>query len=321
MTQALPTFSINIETANVPDIKPARFARALKSLAEQDHPVTQAKEIILSDNGLWPAELIRDLCAPYPWIRITPVPHGAGYVDCKMLAVPHMSGEIVLFSDCDVIYERSWLRQMLAAFSEHPEIEVLSGNTSTEESAREAGIYGLAMAIAYLFPYFSDRKDIGTKNHYDANSVGFRRELLLRYPGPVDLPASRANLYIHNILLRRKGFTIWQQPKARCHHPVPEGWTNFIGEFWRLGQDSAYVSHFFRDFSGRTYLEKTRLKGFFDRVVQVLRHDPSHWWRLPLALPIIFAALLVFGVSRLYGLSRRPPRPDHLQEIWGDSLP
>lgn len=318
---APPAFSINIETVNLSDIKPERFARALKSLADQDYPVTNANEVILIDTGLWPTDLIRELCAPYPWIRIMPVAGETGYAGCKMLAVPHMSGEILLFCDSDVIYSPSWLRQMLAAFSEHPQIEVLAGDTSIEQTVRDKGIYGFAMAIAYLFPHFSEHEEIGPKNYYEANNVAFRRELLFRYPGPVDLPADRANLFVHALLLRRKGFTIWHQPKARSHHPVPKGWTNFIREFWRLGQDSAYISFFFRDFSGRTYLEKSRFRGRFDRVVDELRRDPRNWLRLPFALPIILAAFLVFGVSRVFGLVRPLPRPASLQQIWGDALP
>lgn len=321
MAPALPTFSINIETANLEDTAPERFARVLKGIADQDYPVTNAEQVILVDSGRWPAEQIRKMCAPYPWIRIMPVKQGTSYGDSKLLAVPQMTGDILFFCDADVFYEPNWLRQMLATLSEHPEIEVLAGDTSVEEAIRETNIYGLAMAIMYLFPHFSDREEVGPTQHYEANNVAFRREVLLRYPGPMNLPAKRATLFIHNVLLKRKGFTIWHQPKARGHHPLPEGFVRFVEEFWDMGQDSAFISHFFHDFPGRTYLDGTRLNRRLNRIRDVLRRDPKRWLMLPFALPIIFTALLVFAASRVYGLVHPLPQPKGLQEIWGDSLP
>lgn len=316
-----PTFSINIETANLGDTSPERFARVLKSLADQDYPITNAEQVVVADTGRWPEELLRERCAPYSWITIVAVEPGAGYTDCKMQSVPHMTGEILFFCDADVIYESSWLRQMLSALSEHPEIEVLGGDTGVDEAVRESGAFGLAMAIAFLFPPFSDQKEIRTKHYYEGNNVAFRRELLLRYPAPTSLPVKRANLFIHNTLLKRKGFTIWHHPRARGHHPLPEGLGGFLSEFWNMGRDSAYVSHFFSDFSGRSYLDESRFKRRLHRAAAVLRRDPKRWLLLPLALPVIFLGLLIYTVARAFGLLRRPPRPENLQQIWGDILP
>ena len=321
MTQAFPIFSIKIETANLADTKPERFARVLKSLAGQDYPITNAEEVILADTGRWPASLLREMCAPYPWIRIVTVEREAGYADCKMQSVPHMTGEILFFCDADVIYEPTWLRLMLTAFSEHPEIEVLGGDTSIEQSFRGAGVYGLAMAIVFLFPPFSDQDAIRPKHYYEGNNVGFRRNVLLRYPAPTSLPVKRANLFIHNTLLKRKGFTIWHQSRARGHHPVPKGVAGFVSEFWNMGRDSAYVSHFFGDLSGRSYLDESRIKRRVHRAATVLRRDPKNWLLLPLALPIIFLGVLIYAVARVDGLLRRPPKPENLQQIWGDALP
>jgi Glycosyl transferase family 2 len=321
MTQALPTFSINIETTNLADTSPERFAGVLKSLADQDYPIANAEQVVVADTGRWPTELLREMCAPYPWIKIVTVEPGAGYTDCKMQSVPHMSGAILFFCDADVIYESHWLRNMLTTFQEHPEIEVLGGATGVEQMVREAGIYGLTIAIAFLFPPFSDEEKIRPKHYYEGNNVGFRRSVLARYPAPTNLPVKRANLFIHNTLLKRKGFTIWHQPKARGHHPIPKGFGQFVSEFWNMGRDSAYVSHFFADFSGRTYLDEPRLKRRLHRTASVLRHDPKRWLMLPFTLPIMFLAFLIYAVARTYGLLPRPPKVENLREIWGDCLP
>lgn len=321
MTQTLPTFSINIETANLADTNPERFARVLKSLADQDYPITKAEEVVLADTGRWPAELLREVCASYPWIKIVQVKPGAGYTDCKMQSLPHMTGEIVFFCDADVIYESHWLRNMLTAFQEHPEIEVLGGETGIEQMVRESGVYGLTIAIAFLFPPFSDEEEIRPKHYYEGNNVGFRRDVLACYPAPTSLPVKRANLFIHNTLLKRKGFTIWHHPKARGHHPIPKGFTQFVSEFWNMGRDSAYVSHFFGDFAGRTYLNEPRLKRRLHRAASVLRNDLKRWLMLPLALPIMSIAFLIYAVARICGLLRRPPKAGNLRQIWGDALP
>jgi len=321
MSGNFPTFSINIETANLADTSPERFSRVLKSLGDQDYPVANAEQVVVADTGRWPAEQLREMCRPYPWITIVPVQPGAGYTDCKMQSVPHMTGDVLMFCDADVIYEPQWLRLMLATFRDHPEIKVLAGDTGVDEAVRVSGVYGLAMAIAFLFPPFSEKREVGPKNYYEGNNVAFRRDLLLRYPAPTSLPVKRANLFIHNNLLKRKGFKIWHQPGARGHHPLPKGFVSWVSEFWNMGRDSAYVSHFFRDHSGRTYLDGSRLRRRLRRAASVLGRDPVRWLMLPFALAIIFPAMLLYLIARTCGLLRRPPATRHLGQIWGDILP
>lgn len=68
------------------------------------------------------------------------------------------------------------------------------------------------------------------------------------------------------------------------------------------------------------HLDVSRFKRRLHRSLSVLRRDPKRWLLLPLALPIIFPALLLYVIARICGLLRRPPKPENLSEIWGDIL-
>ena len=67
-----------------------------------------------------------------------------------MLGASCTTGEIAVFCDSDCVYEPNWLRKMLMPFSQRPDIQVVSGETTTHI----AGPYGLAMSLTYLFHDF-----------------------------------------------------------------------------------------------------------------------------------------------------------------------
>ena len=83
---SLPTFSVAIETANlsVADLDGLRVT--LEALAAQTVPMTRAKEVLLTDSGDVPAEVLEELLRDFPWVRALRLPRGTGYEELKMAA-------------------------------------------------------------------------------------------------------------------------------------------------------------------------------------------------------------------------------------------
>ncbi|MDY7013106.1 MAG: glycosyltransferase, partial [Cyanobacteriota bacterium] len=209
-----PSFSIVLETENLVNADLAGLSKSLASLASQDISPALANEVWLIESGDTPLELLNRLCQEYPWIKVYQAPLDTGYYKAKMLGAECSTGEIVVYFDSDCIYEPHWLRSLLLPFSQRSDIQAVAGETMT----RGIGIYGTAMAIAYIFPPFSGQTALSQTDQYFLNNVAFRRDFLLEHPIPVDLTLYRGNCAIHARNLLESGCAIWKQPRARATH-------------------------------------------------------------------------------------------------------
>jgi glycosyltransferase involved in cell wall biosynthesis len=141
----VPSFSIVLETENLANADLEGLTNALSSLVQQDCSPEQAKEVILIDSGDAPPTLLEQLSDRYPWIKIHPAPPSTGYYKAKMLGAELATGEIVVYADSDCLYEPHWLRTILTSFADHPERQIVAGETTT----RGWGPYGTAMATIF----------------------------------------------------------------------------------------------------------------------------------------------------------------------------
>ena len=300
----LPSFSIVLETVNLADADPIILSQCLRTLADQELPPSWANEVLLVDSGTVPSDVLRDLCAPYPWITVHRILPGTGYYDAQMQGVSFATGDVVVFCDSDCTYESMWLRSILTPFSQTPDIQVVAGETTT----RIVGPYGVAMALTYYFPRLTRREALYKSRGYHFNNVAFRRDLLRRHPIPSGLPLHRGNTEIHALSLRHRGYPIWTQPKARATHPLPKGLSDFLWDFLLMGHDWLAISRVSRGsrISVRPSLERLHdsiscvglmiweLNIVLRRAPKVLVEDPRRLIHLPLAFPIAFASLCLF---------------------------
>ncbi|MDY6784176.1 MAG: glycosyltransferase family A protein [Cyanobacteriota bacterium] len=299
-----PSFSIVLETENLVNADLAGLSKSLASLAQQDISPALANEVWLIESGDTPLELLARLCQEYPWIKVHQAPLDTGYYKAKMLGAELSTGEIVVYFDSDCIYEPHWLRSLLSTFT-NPHIQVVAGETMT----RGIGIYGTAMAVAYIFPPFSGQTTLSQTDQYFLNNVAFRRNFLLAHPIPVELPLYRGNCAIHARDLLAKGCAIWKQPHAKATHAPPSSLSHFFWRFLLIGHDyywqnrlASSASPNLPDTSSAQSSNspsgmQEKINIFTDRFKKILADNPRHLLYLPLALPVALSSTLLVAVG------------------------
>jgi glycosyltransferase involved in cell wall biosynthesis len=335
MPMLLPSFSIVLETENLANADIHGLARSLDSLAIQEPRPTTANEVWLIESGDTPPDLLQRLCERYPWIKVHHAPPETTYYQAKMLGARLATGAIVVYYDSDCLYPPDWLQTILTCFQDES-IQVVAGETSTGGQ----GVYGTAMALAYIFPQFSQRTQPAPTNQYFLNNVAFRRTFLLQHPIPTDLPLYRGNCVIHAHQLTTQGYTIWQHPKAKVVHAPPNGLSHFFWRFLLIGHDYYWQKRLIggersqergvrREESGERSQEAQReslvtdptptgwmgqLGVFGDRLSKMRQNHPRFLLYFPLALPIAFvAALLIYAGYLITSL-----RPKYLLSIYSE---
>ncbi len=299
----LPSFSIVVETENLATADLAGLLAAIDCLAAQDPPPSQANEVLLIDSGDIPAAVKAQLQTQYPWLKIHQAPAGITYYGAKMLGAELATGEILVYYDSDCIYAPQWLRSILGAFTS--KIQVVAGETRT----RGIGVYGTAMALAYIFPQYSGQEGLQSGSQYYLNNVAFRRSFLLAHPIPIALPLYRGNCMIHAKQLTRDHITIWRQPEARATHAPPHGWSHFYWRFLLIGYDLYWQRRVLGAMGldglsvGQAAIDPTavgiggKLKVLDDRVGKLVRSNPWHLLFIPLGIPVIFVAVMLIVVG------------------------
>lgn len=297
----LPSFSVIYETENLSSVELDNVYRSLDSLIAQDIPVSFANEFLIMQSGDLPEDVLRGLCAKYPWITVKRIEAGVGYYGSKMKGVAAATAETVLFCDSDCVYDPGWMRQVLTFFKENPSEPVLAGETST--AVRNP--YELAIAMSYFFPRFTRKEKPYESSHYFCNNVAFRRQFLLEHPILPELPLFRGNCLVHAHTLRYvEGYKIWKHPKARALHEPPQ--TSF--SFWRLlllGHDRVIRNRLIRRMDSRKNLDKESwlfrlLRAFqLPQIYSVLKEDPKRILMFPVAIFISLWLGLLFNLGRI----------------------
>ncbi|KYC41431.1 glycosyl transferase family 2 [Scytonema hofmannii PCC 7110] len=297
----LPSFSIVLETENLANTDLNGFYNSLTSLTNQDISFTHIHQVLLIDSGDVPPAKLKQLQENCPWITVHQAPSETSYYKAKMLGVAIATGDVVVYCDSDCVYEKNWLRNLLTPFTQDNNIQVVAGETTV----RGWGPYGTAMALTYIFPQYSGQKNLTKTTQYFLNNVAFRRDFLLKYPIPIDLPLYRGNCVIHAQNIRSNGYFIWRQPQARASHAPPNGLYHFCWRFLLIGHDYYWQKYLLaRVKSEENYQEpisgfKGKLQVFFDRIGKMLSHNPHHLIYLPFAVPIALTAVFLIFVGYL----------------------
>lgn len=310
--RCLPSFSIIFETENLAQADLQGLLRSLACLDVQTPSPSNANEVLLIDSGDISAGLLTQICQQYPWLQVVQAPAGTDYYDAKMLGARLATGDVVVFYDSDCTYEAGWLYHMLSSFQQ-PGVQAVAGETRT----RGVGPYGTAMAISYIFPQYSGETELQLASQYFLNNVAFRRDLLMRYPIPCDLPLYRGNCVVHAHQLIEAGQAIWRQPLARATHAPPNGLGHFFWRFLLIGHDYYWQQQLLQDSPQRQpganqeQAEPTagwaaKLQIFRDRMTKLVAADWRHAVFFPLALPVILVSALLIAAG--YWVTALKPR-------------
>jgi glycosyltransferase involved in cell wall biosynthesis len=324
----IPSFSIVIETENLASAEIDGLTRCLDTLAAQEVSLERANEVSIVESGDVPQETLDRLCKDYPFLKVRRIDAGLDYYTAKMQGIALTTGEISVLADSDCVYEPTWLKQMLMPFVRQPEVMIVAGETNTPISSA----YELAIALVYIFPRFTTRRQLERGGGYFCNNVAFRREFLLGHPIPTSLPIYRGNCSVHARSIQSDGYTIWQQPLARATHAVPNGLAHFWWRFLLLGYDALAVNRLERK-SATTHqpigdliacggIGKWKIQQFLQRCYTVFAEDPRRLVQLPLALPIAIVAMALFFAGLLLAYFRPNyllANASNIEAKWGHS--
>lgn len=316
-----PSFSLVIETANLSLADLDGLRETLESLAAQSLPVQNAEEVLLTDSGDVPAEVLQNTLKTYPWVRVMRLPEGTGYEELKMAGAKAATGEVIVFADGDCLYERGWLEGLLTPYDDSV-VTIVGGETAIDST----GPYGLGVAIASSFPARGLSAGLYTSDRYHLNNVAFRRSVLEEVPIPSRRPCYRMS-GLHAAHLRAAGYTILRQPAARALHAAPNGLSHFFWRFLLMGFDGVVVPRLIaeeshpvnrsRDQRRRTlsllrfWAVQSRAK-FIDEV----RRKPSRLLSLPFAAPVFAGAVALQAAGAVAGLLA----PERLLEAVPDDV-
>jgi len=159
------------------------LGRSLDTILAQSLPLRHYEVIVVDNNSTDnTSALVKDLQAHYPNLRYvfegTP-----GLSHARNRGIAEAVGDIICFVDDDIVADKGYLENMLAAFDAHPEVESVGGRV-------------LITSIAPIHPYLAHfgwmvtTADFGDKPFFFSDpkqgfplgvSMAFRREVFQKY--------------------------------------------------------------------------------------------------------------------------------------------
>jgi glycosyltransferase involved in cell wall biosynthesis len=156
----------------------------------------------------------------------------ANYYRLKNTGVRQAKGDLIVFVDSDVIPEDGWLEQLVQPFS-NPHIKVVGGNTYVEPNS----LYSRTLALTFFFPLRADDGPLHESDWFFANNCAFRKSVLLQHPFPERTDQFRGQCDELARAIIASGHKIMINPRARVHHPPPNGVRHFINRAVCEGHD------------------------------------------------------------------------------------
>lgn len=195
--------------------------------------------------------------------------------------VPHLQGEIVVFSDANAIYDRSALRKLVRNFAD-PAVGCVTGEARYVAGVRTAAEIGERMYWSYEIQLKRLETAVGSMVGGDGAIYGIRKELWR------ELPETAINDFLNPLQIVVDGWRAVYEPEAVCYEEAAGGIAReyrrrvrIIGRSWRAIFQASHV------------LNPLRV-GFF--TVSVISHKILRW------LSALFLAVVLAG-----GVMMLPP--------------
>jgi glycosyltransferase involved in cell wall biosynthesis len=314
LTQA-PSFSIVVETENLGMAGLEDLKHSLDSLKNQTFPVEKSEGVFIISAGHVSEATLASLQAEYPWLKIHEEPRKLRYTQAKMLGAQLAKTEVVIFADSDVIYENTWLENILNVFLSAPGADVVAGDTCIKVYS----IYRMAIQLAWMLNTDSGLEFPKPAKNFYLNNFSIRRSVMLATPFFEGLPLYRSSLSEWIKQLKYHGYSIMRAPKALGYHAPPGSLVDWWYRMLILGADTVAKAdfHFTPDgtvsekFSplGRVrnlfLLVFFRLGKMFMRICLILRRRFAQLGYIILALPVAILSVLVMTLGGIVALFDR----------------
>jgi glycosyltransferase involved in cell wall biosynthesis len=239
-TTALVLETNNLRGADDPERVTAGVERLLGRLAAQTRPLRALDEIVLTHDGLDPAQRARLTAAAGAPIRFVPITPETGYYEAKNLGFDATTADLVVFGDADCWPDPAWLERLLAPF-EAAGASVVAGRTTYRDDP-----LGIA-ATAIDFMYFPSPLSPAAVRNFYANNVAFRRDVFAARRYGVAKGIYRGHCQQLGLRLAADGIPIVYAPDAHTVHRFPDGAAELLRLRLLRGADTVEMTPFFAD--------------------------------------------------------------------------
>lgn len=300
------TFSVVIESENLGMADLDELEASLESLQRQG-PLTRANEVLLVAGGHLSRAQVEDLQRRYPWLTVHRSERPLEYTEAKVRGAELVTGEIVVFADCDMRYEPTWLAGLLDVLDTIPEADVAAGDTRVETISS----YTMALNLMWMVRILEPLSRPMEVRDFSLNNFAMRRDLFVAVPFPDELPVYRGKVPVWRDRLLRRGSRIFRAPGGRGHHMPPSGVRDWAYRMLIFGHDPVAASDFTFEDDGRIVERRSIARRLYTltqwsrwlarqvvtRGRALVREDPRNARWLALGLPLCAAniALVLAG--------------------------
>ncbi len=184
----------------------------LAGMARQDFQ--EAAEFLLVETPELAPHIPADLCTILPTLRVVAAPAVTAN-QLKNAGARAASADLIAMIDGDCVPAVGWLRSLVTALRQHPDVAVVSGRTSYGRRSR------FDRVMALVTRSFLDVGHTAPTRHVTLNNAGFRRAVLLAHPLPGEAGAHMSMLQSEAIA--RAGGRFLFEPDMHVTHAY-EGW-------------------------------------------------------------------------------------------------
>jgi hypothetical protein len=162
-----PLVSVVLPTRDRPEL----LRRAIASVLAQRYPRWEL--LVIDDGGKADSKRVVEDASDerIRWMRIA----HQGTCAARNMALATASGEIVAYLDDDNVMDPAWLRSVVWAFEQHPEVDVLYGAFVVDDLLRAGGSESGALPRTFLHTW--NREVLRTGNLADMSAIAHRSGL------------------------------------------------------------------------------------------------------------------------------------------------
>ena len=313
--ELMNSFSVVIETENLGMAGVEDLRDTLDSLKNQNYPINEAKEVLIIAAGHVSDETLTALRNDYPWLVVHRENKKLEYTESKMRGAELATGEVVLFADSDVVYDSTWLENMLYGFIACPGTTIITGETRI----RGASVYAIAIQLIWMMNIVSSKFFPVPTNHFHLNNFAIKRSVMLSVPFFLGLPVYRANTVEWKKQLFYRGYSAIRVPNARGYHLPPGNIADWWYRMLVYGADAVVKADFYFEYN-HSVIEKFspirrllriplfigfKIVTFFKRLLVMAQEKPMLLLKIIASLPIVLASLVVSIIGMSIALVRR----------------
>jgi hypothetical protein len=222
---------------------------------------------------------------------------GLEYYPLKSFGAERASGDVLLFVDCDILPDESWLAQLLGSFA-RPDVDVVCAQTYVAPT----DLWARAFALGWTYELRDPSGGLRIPDKLYANSIAFRGPVYRKTGFRGVGRRSRGASSLLREDLARLGVPVWENRAAGAEHPPPAGPRHLVVRALAHGRD-----HYMRDGETRSVARLRRsLRVAAGRLARCVRRARRHWRAVglrPVEVPVALAVMCAYyGTMALGGV-------------------